>query len=269
MLTDMTLHVVGKNFAKQRTRDSQIMRFLAAGPATFKGLHTEFFRREDGELADPRVARRRLTKLINMGYLKHKRYQISDRGIDIYALDELGANAAFYNWSLDRDCVRMDFPSNHTVNHDLILSDVIRKVWQGSDEKNYDLKIAFDDRVMKSRHALEMRFKDKVTTRRKYYYPDLFMIIQQINQPEKSFNIEIDCGQKGKSYWVPKITSWNRPTLVLTLTLNRMKAHKAYALMSDRKHIMGFATVDDFLKNGLIECEWDWLDACRENYPTK
>ena len=66
---------------------------------------------------------------------------------------------------------------------------------------------------------------------RNTFYPDL-KIQLFYKEFTLTLNLEVDCGNKEKSYWIKKLGSWSEPTLLVTITHKRAKRMAGYATLA-------------------------------------
>lgn len=248
-------------------RSTKIMKFLFDGPATLDHLHQQLFIKDDGSTVSLPIAKRRLDRLCEMKYLKFKRYERvrGYKGLLVYALDELGANDTTILYNLNRDQVRMQFPHEQLLTHEILISDFIRTIHREVDDNKYALKDLYDDKELRLQwHDQQLKLKQagnyvKGQKRKPLYFPDIRLIVQPNFKAVITFNIELDAGVRGPRYWKPKIASWHDVTLILTLNTKRMNQQIQYVSDSGRQQATGFAIANDFIKNGLAGTEFIWL----------
>jgi hypothetical protein len=166
-------------------------------------------------------------------------------------LSKLGVNEVCNSFNIERDHIRRGLPRADHLMHELQVSEAIRVIWREVEEKKYDIDHIYDDRMMKR----------LVYPKKRVYYPDLRVEILPKYKDKMSFNIEIDTGTKGRTYWTKKLLSWRDPTLVLTLYRPRQERLFRYlkGISSQIKFPAGFAIANEFNLKGLSGTEWLWL----------
>lgn len=235
----------------QLERDLLIFRALAAGPAEKNYLHRVFFRHKDGTLASRQCVERRLKKLCDQGYIiSDKYYSIHARSwTQIYVLSSRGVSDVCTKYGMERDFVRKGLPAPHKLNHELHLSMIIRTIWREADQNKYKLISLFDDTEIKRR----------LTPAKGTYYPDLFISFDRADGVRQRFYLELDCGNKSRSYWLAKIASWDYHVLYVTLNRLRLDLMKSYVQQIKLSHTIAFCVANDLLKGGLSQTRWDLM----------
>lgn len=207
-------------------RDLKLFKALAAGPVVCDFLHKYVFLKEDGKPLAKRVFNRAVLKLESAEYLKIRTYK--DRSnksgiVRVVALQERGANTLCANYpDLDRENIRTYMPKPAHLSHELNLTQIIWKITD--EEKNGLFKIeSLRDEAAQKRWLMHVWR----SISKGMYFPDITVRAIPI-EGKSSFTqpmtvyIELDCGSKSKSYWIRKISSWNIPTVLITLKKERL-----------------------------------------------
>ncbi|MFI5304820.1 MAG: hypothetical protein ACHQYP_08505 [Nitrospiria bacterium] len=234
-------------------RDVKWLNYLAHGPARMAEA-TQFYEDPiEGLPIDPRRLYERLRELLKADFIKKHTYKNVEKGTCFY-LGENGVVELMSRFGYEPTHLRTrPVPSKHLV-HEIILSSVIRKIYQDSDEKKlYKVLFAYDDTVMKNESSYK---KNRV-------YPDLKMRLQPMDGSYQDFLFEIDGLNLRRDRYLKKLAGLKEPLFVVTLSSPRMELLFRYAEIANRKPPEIFMTTHTtFLKNGLIGTKW-------LHYPTK
>jgi DNA-binding PadR family transcriptional regulator len=238
-----------ENRKKQLDRDLKILWLLSSGPVSTNRIRDELFI-HNGKKLSRQCVERRINKLVQMGYVVKQQYKVSRKVLTVVALDELGQNEVTNNFSIAREHIRVGLPNQLKLLHELMLS-AIMSILRKEGESKYKLIALHDDSVLKR--------QTPPSQRRGGYLPDLVLEMTRPSNGRIVIYVELDTGNKSKSYWQPKIKSWNEVALVLCLNAQRLARMKWYVQHSGRKVPTGFALAHDFIKNGLAQTVFDWL----------
>ncbi|MFA5073722.1 MAG: hypothetical protein WC539_07480 [Nitrospirota bacterium] len=242
-----------QNKTTQIKRDVAILKFLAAGIATKSHLHNTIFF-ENGVLAKRQVIERRLNALLKNKYIDMQRYKSikSNKNVPVYCLAIRGlyeicriSNENF----IEQDYIRTGFPPPPKLIHELVLSEIVRTVWREAEQKKYDLIHIYDDQQMK-------RIKKP---QKNVYYPDLHGCLITHKKEKFTFNIELDCGNKGQAYWCKKIKCWEETTYLIALNRRRLEQLIVYTQKLNLGRQTAFALAKDFCRCGFSDTVWFWL----------
>jgi hypothetical protein len=233
-------------------RDVKWLNYLAFGPARFPEASL-FYRKTDGKPISPRNIYQRLKELEEAKFIKRHLYRNMERGMFYYIGDE-GILDLMSRYGYEQSHIRNKVvPSKHIV-HEIILSSVIRKIYQDSNEQGlYKVLFAYDDTVMKKESKYEV---NKV-------YPDLKMRLQPMDGSEKDFLFEIDGLNLRKDRFLKKLAGLKEPLFVVTLSAPRMDLIYRYTHIANKRppEIL-ISTHHEFQKGGLMGTKW-------LHYPTR
>lgn len=234
------------NFSLERKL--YIFRALSAGPMLMNDLYSCVFHKADGKQPCKRVFTRMTKKLKDDDYLDIIDWRdcVHKNGIVRLAfLKERGANFLCTNYNIERDHIRMKVPRVLHMRHELILSNIIRFLRSEEDIKKYSIESYYDDTIMKR----NLRFRG--IKGKNVYLPDLKCRVI-FNKGTAVFNIELDCGNKGRKYWSQKLRSWGDPTLLITMNSRRADLLANYALNDmQRRGMVCAISLTDLYKVGL------------------
>lgn len=239
------------DFEKQENRDKAVLFFLYCGIANFSHIRNSIFVDGSGKLLHKRACQRRIRFLLESNYIQRKLYKSirHRKGNYFYALDERGIGELCNYFSLNPDLARCRFPSTYHIAHESVLSDVFRTVYREVKERRYSIDHIYDDREMKR------------LSRRKagIYYPDAHVTILPRTGDALTFHIELDAGgHKGYKYLNRKISSWETPTILLTLNQKRLDQIQGYIAGWNHKAIVGFALAGEFISKGFSGTAFTW-----------
>lgn len=234
------------NFSLERKL--YIFRALSAGPMRLDDLHRVIFRSANGEQPCKRVFNRMMQKLKDGEYIDTLEWRDCTHKNGVVRLAFLqprGANLLCANYGIERDHIRMRVPRVLHMRHELILSNIVRFLRSEEDNKKYVLESYHDDTIMKR----NLRFRG--TKGKNVYLPDLKCRVN-FDKGTAIFNLELDCGHKGRKYWSQKIRTWGDPTLLITLNSKRADRLANYALNDmQRRGMICAISLPDLYKVGL------------------
>lgn len=234
-------------------RDVKWLNYLAFGPARFPEASLFYTDKLEGLPLYKSLIYRRLLELENANFIKKHIYKSVTKGT-FYYLGENGIVELMSRYGYEPNHIRnRAVPSKHIV-HEIILSSVIRRIYQDSNEQAlYKVLFAYDDNVMKKENKFK---KDKV-------YPDLKMRLQPMDGSAQDFLFEIDGLNLRKDRYLKKLAGLKEPLFVVTLSSPRMELLYRYTEIANKRppEIL-IATHNDFLKGGLMGTKW-------LHYPTK
>ena len=264
MKVDEKTSVYHKNIQKQRKRDLEVLKYLAAGPATGAQLHKDLFSvvRDGKSVMISRSAfDERMSDLIDMGLIKKQKYRrYSQFGSTImFAIDETGIEEISLRFGIEPQYIRNDFPSIDMFKHEIMLSSFVRIARREEELKKYKIGFLYDDVKMKSAMPVAQLKKMQGTI----FYPDLRMEVLPHYKDKLLLNIELDTGRKKEDYWKRKLKVWRDTTLVLTLTEERLNVLINIVHGMGLTRPTGFAVANTFSKYGLTGTKWRWLPANR------
>lgn len=227
-----------------------ILKKLAAGPMRVVDIYKPCFVKPDGRLVSKRVFNRRMKWLEANRYIDI--FEWKDRGCRngiarLAILSERGADFLCLNSNVEKEHIRMFRPKLLHMRHELILANIIRFIWDHEHEKKYIISCLQDDREMKR------TLKRKGISAKNLYLPDLIAQVK-FATGEVQLYIELDCGSKTKSYWTKKISSWDRPTLLISLTRERSELMANYVCGTQQlRGIVFIVSLQDFYKGGGLD----------------
>lgn len=236
-------------------RTLKVLDAVSAGPMTLNAIYKKFFKKEDGSLINRRVFNRFVQGLEREGYIEifiHKEMDLrKNKPVRIALLKERGSTlVCFHIYGREKDHLRTKKPKNEHMRHEIFLSNIIRIIRQEQAMKrNFYIEYILDDLAMKS------AVRKKGSRGKNIYYPDLGVKLCLRDGTPISFYIELDCGSKGRKYWINKVKSWEAPTIVVFLNPERMELFIRYVINTYTPTLF-FITYDDFKQAGLSH----WLD---------
>ena len=250
----MSIKKYVENMKKRDDRDLNVLWYCMPGIALKEDIYHDIFIDEIGNRLRRQGCERRLEHLEKVvKVIKKRQYVTFNKKITVYSLTELGCDIVAEQFNIERDFIRSGFCNDPNVMHEIVLARIYRKIWREVREKKYQIEHIYDEIVMKS----------KIKPNRGVFYPDACLRVHRPQNGTIDVYIEYDNGNKGLSYWVPKICSWNITTLVLASNQDRVNRLKHYIWNSRRKVPTAFAVASDFIATGLLSTEWDWLPSKR------
>jgi len=142
-----------EKIAVMATRDGILLKLLISGPCTFLYLlKTCLYFESDSAL------RQRLAQLIRSGHIKSRSYRDEKTGhkFSLYVLGPAGVRFVVRNKDCTVDEIRNMLPSVHTVAHELVLTDIVRKLRWESDRIGHRLCYYDDPKCRGHRHLLNI-----------------------------------------------------------------------------------------------------------------
>lgn len=258
-----------------KERKIQVCWFLTSGLMPLRYIYgLPCFSKANGKQVSWKVFRRWMRKLADAEYIKIMScgYASETFGPEAALLLPLGAKFLTAHVSrLDPCDFRMSSPKPANIDHELRLTDIIREIKYGAAaQKHYDIVSLSDDK------QIRLWFKNRNKSLKNEYIADLKAIIKRTKTEneviERSYYLEYDNGDKGRSYWEPKLLSWDMNIVLIT-----RDAERAFKMVEHLKaSSLGICIIthEDFLKIGLLSCvealerfvksifvegEWKWF----------
>ncbi len=186
-------------------RDLKTFERLSNGPATFLTLKKNF-------ASSDAFIRRRLQKLSDCGYIKKVKYP-SNPSLFFY-IAERGAEEIMNKLGYDQDRIRMNIVRAEEVEHELMVTEIIRIIREEESSNKYEVLNLLDDiNIRKS-----FDFKQGVSI------PDVSLAIETNDGKYFSFSIEVDSGKRSTKAIIEKIKWYGGIIIIITTTHPRKKA---------------------------------------------
>jgi DNA-binding PadR family transcriptional regulator len=228
-------------------RDVKWLTYLAHGPARFAEAAQFYTDQLEGLPIHPRQIYRRLKELERAKFIKKHVYKNVEKGTCFY-LGENGVVELMSRFGYEPSHLRTrPVPPKHLV-HEIILSSVIRKIYQDAESRRlYKVLFAYDDTVMKKESKYK---KNKV-------YPDLKMRIEPMVGSTRDFLFEIDGLNLRKDRFVKKLAGLTEALFVVTMSTPRLELLFRYTEIANRRPPEIFITSHKtFLSDGLTGTKW-------------
>lgn len=262
------------NISKNKLmRNLEILKQVACGPITEQELQRLCFSKTDP--ATGKVTgvcsysnmRRILKGLIKEGYLRRKKYLITQRPKktqNVYVIGEAGIPDVVHHFGWEPEYIRRAFPKRSTLLLDeILLSGVIRTIInEEASTKRYRIDVLCDGGAYKKMFPLGIR--------KGLYVPDAYLsllprnpnIYMVSNKGRMELMFEIDTGRETGACWIKKLKSSEGHT-VLLLSLNEKRKWELMGRLAKYKKLPNvfFAVYADFLQNGLTNTAWEHFDA--------
>ncbi len=265
-------------------RDINIFRSLAAGPKTLLQLKKALaeFGNQFSQQHDLKIdtLKSRVHKLRNAGYIKSARYRTRDgKAFALYALTPEAA-PSLEKTGYKTSHMRMAFPHENTVSHEMIVVKVVERYSQEPKE------IRKGDRTLK----MSIDFWDenllKAASRggkKGLRYPDLFTVLTFEREDKyvlkKHLAVEIDNdsmptsrvfaktkGMYDRTNWTivmlcPDAARVNKFQDAFKKEMNLMREKTPYDEKLDKLlDMVVFASHEDFLLGGFLDTDWRMID---------
>lgn len=237
-----------------KPRDIAWLKYLAWGPARYEEAKQFYINKKTNDPVSHPYLYRRLNKLIKAEFIRRHTYTRLKHS-NLYYLSGAGVEELI-GCGLDADYVRTKIvPAAHII-HELLLSNVLRKIYKDSLEKKlYKIVHCYDDRMLK----MESKYaKGKV-------YPDFEMRIKPFDGGIHDFLFEIEGIGLRKSLFIKKLKGLAEISKILFVVVTEQKRVEIlYNYTHDARfkpRDVNFCVFNDFLKGGLYQTHW-------KNYPT-
>ncbi|GEM_PF-6146211 len=253
-------------------RNLEILRQVACGPMRQEELHQLCFSKKDPATGKPAGVccysnmRRILKGLIMHGFLKRKKYPISQRTRktqNVYVLAEAGVADVCNHLGWEPEYIRRTFPKMSTLLHETLLSGIIRTIINEEVKtKRYKIDEQYDSRIYRKMHQ---KGKGKGLC-----VPDTYLSLLPRNPNIKMLSnkgrlelmVVLDTGKKTGAYWVKKQKGLEgHNVLILSLYQRRKWELMGYLATYKKLPNVFFAVYNDFLQNGLTNTIWEHFDA--------
>ena len=219
-------------------RDERILKELMAGACPFQHLSEKLWIYFTSEHA----MRQRLAQLASSDHIESRLYPDSKTGAK-FALYVLGSAGIEYLTELGytADEIRTLLPSPHTVPHELVVTDVVRRLRHESLQMSYGLKYYDDPACRAHKKLLGLRAP----------IPDLLVEIKLRDVPKSHrILIVIHMGTQPVLEVVDKVLKQEHVTLFLCSTRESLTALRA--AMQEHSKLQGmvyFSLIYDFFEN--------------------
>src|SRR5581483_4589916 len=182
-------------------RDIDLLKYLAFGPAFADDLHSRFFV-GNGRLVSRQAYERRMWKLIEAYCIERIEPQRirGRRSIlhkPVYSLAEGGIEVLTSQSVLQIDRIRRVRPNRQTLFHEIILTRLIRRIYEG-DPRRYEVIRLFD-------HDMLAKQVQRVRIKR---IPDLRFTLKFRHGAYFSYLVEIDAGTTHTPEFVQKLVAF-------------------------------------------------------------
>ena len=182
-------------------RDIDLLKYLAFGPAFADDLHARFFV-GNGRLVSRQAYERRMWKLIEAYCIERIEPQRirGRRSIlhkPVYSLAEGGIEVLTSQGVLQIDRIRRVRPNRQTLFHEIILTRLIRRIYEG-DPRRYEVIRLFD-------HDMLAKQVQRVRIKR---IPDLRFTLKFRHGAYFSYLVEIDAGTTHTPEFVQKLVAF-------------------------------------------------------------
>jgi DNA-binding PadR family transcriptional regulator len=237
-----------------KPRDIAWLKYLAWGPARYEEAKQFYKKKGTYDPVSHQMLYTRLNKLIKAGFIRRHTYTRL-KNSNLYYLGGAGVDELI-NFGFEADYVRTKTVSATHIVHELLLSNVIRKIFKDSLEKGlYKVLHCYDDRMLK----LESKYaKGKI-------YPDLEMKIKPWEGGIHDFLFEIEGIEIRKSLFIKKLRGLAEISKTLFVVVREQKRvemlfNYTHAARFKPRDVY-FCVFNDFLNGGLYQTQW-------KNYPT-
>lgn len=192
-----------------------------------------------------KLAKDKYIKIIPCGYASEV------YGPQAALLLPLGANFLCAQIShLDPADFRMTKPKPANVDHELKLTEIVNAIKYGVSQGWYALESISDDR------QIRLWYKNRGVSLKGVYIADLKTVIKATRNDKSvaslGHHIEYENGNKGRSYWYPKLNCWQMNIILITRDAARAANLSEYIKTS--KLSICIITHADFKKIGLLSC---------------
>lgn len=226
-------------------RDRKIFEMMASGPATFAILR-KCFTKPDGKLSSKQNAFKRLQKLSHFGYLQKFIYP-SNPSI-LYYLGEMGAEYLIHTLNYESERIRMNVVKREEVAHELLITEIVRKIRDEEDRLTYKVLFLYDDHYQR---MFSRREKGVL-------FPDLYLSIQNPESDKVVYRVEVDTGKRPIKELLNKIKKYPKNILIITLTTQRRNTLQK-AIMNIRNESLinrtFLALFADIIREGFVGCK--------------
>lgn len=216
-------------------RDGILIKQLVPGACTFKYLWDEI----GFHFTTEHALRQRLAQLAKSEYIQSKLYDNHSDGpkFALYVVGPAGIAYLTEN-AYTADEIRTLLPSQHTVAHELVVTDIVRTLQAESMQMEFPLKY-YDDPACRSQRKL-LGLKAPV--------PDLLLELKWKNAPlTHRVNIEVHMGTVPLLEVVDKALKQEWQTLFICNTTENMdKLWKAMANRPELKSMVYFTLISEF-----------------------
>ncbi|MBI1913115.1 MAG: hypothetical protein HYS21_14105 [Deltaproteobacteria bacterium] len=227
---------------------------LTSGLTPLKILYNlDCFLKRDGTRVGWKFFLRGMRKLAENKYIKiiSCEYASETYGRRAAILLPLGANfLCAMGSNLDPADFRMTCPKPANVDHEIRLTEIVNVIKTGSRLKQYELVSLSDDTQIRLWH------KNRGESLKNKYIADLMIAIRLKGRDnrviERGYHIEYENGNKGRSYWEPKLRSWEMNIILIVRDAKRAANLAKYIEGS----LLGICIIThaDFKNNGLMSC---------------
>lgn len=277
-------------------RDINIFRSLGPGPKTLIQLKDTLSEFAKGNQCGQQILnhdlkigtlKSRINKLCNAGYLKSSRYRTIDgKAFALYTLTPESAPILEKTGYKTRH-MRMIFPHENTVSHEMIVVKVVERYWKEPEEIKkgvQTLKISID---FSDENDLKSRSKGG---KKGWRYPDLFTVLTFEREDKyclkKYLAVEIDNGSMPPNRVFAKIKSMYDRTnwTIVMLCPNAARINKFQGAFKKEMNLMRekaktydekldklldmvvFASHEDFFLGGFLDTDWRRIDNIKATF---
>lgn len=182
-------------------RDVDLLKYLAYGPAFSADLHERFFI-SGGKLIASRTFRARMHRLVEGECVyvfrpQRRSFQAKQKQRHLYGITQKGAEILAGEDRLPIDRIRIVRPDTRPIEHEIILTRFIRKIYE-HDTLKYTVIRLYDD-LMLSKLRNRM---DRI--------PDIYFTIQLRNEAYYNFMVEVDAGTTHAPEFLRKLLTYTQ-----------------------------------------------------------
>ncbi|MEW6409749.1 MAG: hypothetical protein AB1488_06510 [Nitrospirota bacterium] len=241
-----------KGYVSITDRDIDIFKTLSAGPATLEQLYRYHWKKNRNEFLHKENLRKRLSKLVNAGFLYKQRYNRTriTSGI-LYYLTRLSVEYLTVYCNYAAENIRMSIVSQEDMFKELIITEVVRVV--KSDMMKRQMKYLIRD----SRWFLSN------TENGDGISPDLYIRIKDSNTERKYF-VVVDIGSEVIRDVINRVQAIRGVVLIITLNKMRFDILKKTLLQVDDHALYiktCFILLSELSSKGFFSCSWEKADG--------
>lgn len=237
-----------------KKRKIDVFLFLTSGVTPLKVIYNlPCFLKTDGTRVSWKVFLRAMRKLAKDKYIKiiPCGYASEAYGPQAAFLLQYGANflCAHVN-HLDPCDFRVTSPKPANIDHEIKLTQIVNVIKYGARQRQYGLVSLYDDKQIRIWH------KNRGESLKDKYIADIKAVLKLTSTDsrvfERAYQLEYENGQKGRSYWEPKLRSWHMN--IILITRNTERALKMAGYLKDSRLNICIVTLEDFIKIGILNC---------------
>ncbi|WDT77973.1 MAG: replication-relaxation family protein (plasmid) [Candidatus Manganitrophus sp.] len=182
-------------------RDIDLLKYLAYGPAFSADLHERFFIK-GGKLIASRTFRARMHRLlegkcVSVFRPQRRSFQAKQKQSQLYGITQRGAEILAGEDRLPIDRIRIVRPDVRPIEHEIIVTRFIRKIYEYDTLKYTVIRLYDDVMLLKLRNRM-----DRI--------PDLYFTIKLRNEAYYNFMVEVDAGTTHAPEFIRKLLTFTQ-----------------------------------------------------------